>query len=37
MRFMVVVLLALLACGGTTKRAKLWPDAPLELRDDADR
>ncbi len=37
MRFIVVFLLALAACSGSPKRAKLWPDAPLELRDDADR
>jgi len=37
MRFIVVLLLAFTACSGAAKRQKTWPDAPLELRDDADR
>lgn len=33
----VMLVLALVACGTSPKRQKTWPDAPLELRDDADR
>src|SRR5687768_6541266 len=37
MRCIVVLLLALLACGPGTKRGPVWPDAPMQLRDDSDR
>src|SRR6185436_14772101 len=38
MRAVVVLVVAILAaCGGAPRRQKLWPDAPLQLRDDSDR
>lgn len=37
MRCLVVLLVALAACRSSAPRAPQWPDAPLELRDDADR
>src|SRR5436190_24076075 len=33
----VLVIAALAACGGAPRRQNLWPDAPLQLRDDSDR
>ncbi|HEY5950349.1 MAG TPA: hypothetical protein VIV40_32885, partial [Kofleriaceae bacterium] len=37
MRYLVVLLLACLACGPGTKRQPAWPDAPMQLRDESDR
>ena len=33
----VVVFAFLVACGAGNKPAPKWPDAPVQLRDDADR
>jgi tetratricopeptide (TPR) repeat protein len=39
MRAVVLLLLLVLAmaCGSPAKRAPVWPDAPMQLRDDSDR
>lgn len=37
MRWLVVLLLASLACGSAGKHAPAWPDAPMQLRDESDR
>jgi tetratricopeptide (TPR) repeat protein len=37
MRYLVVVVLACLACGHGGKRQPAWPDAPMQLRDETDR
>lgn len=34
---LALVVAALVACGSATKRQPVWPDAPMQLRDDADR
>src|SRR6476661_9245365 len=37
MRLIVTLVLACLACGPGVKRQPAWPDAPMQLRDEADR
>lgn len=37
MRAVAILVLAAMACGPAVKRGPVWPDAPVQLRDEADR